>query len=462
MPPRIHIVNPTFFQVYVDVDSHRCSLSKSKIKFANATVSVRLSQYTQRFASTSLQTTRYPSDLLSAKYIKQMENLPRKRIRGRLTTNDSEKRDEDSPEFAESLTYDVLRIIFKYLNAIDLSNVSMVCRSWLEAANNEKRIRGPVCLMEDFEDLSENSRCNIECVKRKIIKNLSIRPLLGLFFTVPNSCNLPSDTVSQEVMLERSEKCHCKTLPWDYDTITLGTLGVVLNEQQIEDNVRNIACAFLPRIPRTTVKTFIFEKKSSVQRYSDELRGFFRDFPNNDATASRSLLLFCNDTAHCMAIKIVDSIKRSYPGKALSVWGGVARELSVCSVRNGKRNFCGKFALCVAVALIGDVQTWSVIIDSRCRRKDQVETKLRSFKDHVQLRKHSVGLMFSCCARGESMFDEFNVESSIFKKLFSDVPLVGCFGDGEFGENTTPNESSNKKTGWYNVLSTVFMILSYD
>lgn len=99
--------------------------------------------------------------------------------------------------------------------------------------------------------------------------------------------------------------------------------------------------------------------------------------------------------------------------------------------------------------------------------------------------------MFACCARGEDMFDENNLESSIFKKLFPEVPLVGCIGDGEFGTNTLSSgklflcmiyltigkillklhktvqcmlyitESSNERKKWYNQITTVFLIITY-
>lgn len=78
-------------------------------------------------------------------------------------------------------------------------------------------------------------------------------------------------------------------------------------------------------------------------------------------------------------------------------------------------------------------------MDNRCDTKELVEQKLESFKNHISLRKHSIGYMFACCERGTNKFNERDVESTIFKKLFPEVPLVGCFGDGEFGENTIVN-----------------------
>lgn len=80
------------------------------------------------------------------------------------------------------------------------------------------------------------------------------------------------------------------------------------------------------------------------------------------------------------------------------------------------------------------MRTYSVLLDANCNTKERVEDKLRTFKDRVQLKKHSIGFMFACCVRGTNTFKERNVESTIFKKFFPRVPLVGCFGDGEFGK----------------------------
>lgn len=97
-----------------------------------------------------------------------------------------------------------------------------------------------------------------------------------------------------------------------------------------------------------------------------------------------------------------------------------------------------RFAFCVGITIVGSVDSWSIVVDESYKTKELVEQRLKLFKSHISLKKHSMGFMFACCERGENMFNERNVESSIFKKLFPDIPLVGCFGDGEFGETTIP------------------------
>lgn len=123
----------------------------------------------------------------------------------------------------------------------------------------------------------------------------------------------------------------------------------------------------------------------------------------------------------------------------LSVWGGIAKDVLVCNAKDSKNDRCGEFAFCVGITLTGAIDSWSIIVGKNYKTKECVEQRIKSFRSRVRLKKHSMGFMFACCARGEYMFDECNVESTIFKKYFPEVPLVGCFGDGEFGRNSLPN-----------------------
>ncbi|XP_076672591.1 F-box only protein 22-like [Andrena cerasifolii] len=384
-----------------------------------------------------------------------MEDLPQKKIRGSVA---DESGGEEDRKFIEKcpnqhLTYDVLRIIFKHLNGMDMSSVSMVCRSWLEAANNEKRTRGPICFRECVACFASEKQ-SMEYFKSQIIKRLRIKPALGLFFTVSSMPFIKED-------------CHCKVLPTNCDTVTLGTNGIVIDDTEVENNVHQVVCAFLPEIPDVSIKTFTIGGNSttkrdiskSMEKCTEEMKKVLTCGKNHGK--SKCLLLFSDGRGCLLAVKIANALKRCYAAGELSVWGGVAKDLLVCNAKDNKNDQCGEFPFCVAITLTGPIDTWSVIVDKTCKTKERVEQRLKSFKERVCLKKHSMGFMFACCARGASMFDECNVESTIFKALFPEVPLVGCFGDGEFGENSIPSGSSSKKTTWYNETTTVFLIITY-
>jgi len=126
--------------------------------------------------------------------------------------------------------------------------------------------------------------------------------------------------------------------------------------------------------------------------------------------------------------------------RIISLWGGIVEDMQCVHINNerfieGESNIDEPY--CAALLITGSLQTWSIVVDKKCKTKEQVEEKLKLFKEQVKLQKHSVGFMFACIARGKYMYGEENVESTIFKRLFPEVPLVGCFGNGEFGKDTT-------------------------
>ncbi|CAK9795084.1 F-box only protein 22 [Anthophora quadrimaculata] len=338
-----------------------------------------------------------------------MENISQKRVH---EDNDKAANAEEKSIIRTDryLTYDVLRIIFKYLNGVELSNASMVCRSWLEVANDEKRTaRGSILYF--LQDMR-----SAEYFKTQIVQKLLIKPTLGLFFATPWRVSGKKD-------------CHCKVLPANCDVITIRTHGVIINDRELKNGLTDVVCTFLPDIPNVTIKTITFV---GVVRSQTVAQG-------------RGL-------AKAVAAVLKQNNKKS------SIWGGVVRDLRICNSKDAKHNRCAQSATCIGVTLVGLVDSWSVVIDGCYRTKKAVEERLKSFRNHVSLRKHSMGFMFACHERGERMFCEDNVESSIFKSLFPEVPLVGCFGDGEFGKTTIPNEEEEI---WYNEISTVFLIVTY-
>ncbi|XP_006611836.1 F-box only protein 22-like [Apis laboriosa] len=366
-----------------------------------------------------------------------MENLPAKRSYedDGTTSNSKERKKLNTSRY---LTYDVLRIVFKYLNGMELSNASMVCRSWLEVANDEKRTRGgPICFIENLE-------MGVEYFNIQITEKLRIKPTLGLIFKAPRR-------------LYNKQDCHCKILPKNCDAITLATFGILINDKEMESALDNIVCAFLPEIPDVTI-TIVAFSKYKVQHYRRMKKALSRHGTNG----SKCLLLFCNQRGRALAQTAAGELQLCNKTVKPSVWGGVVKDLYVYNSKNPTNDDYVRFAFCVGITIVGSVDSWSIVMDESYKTKELVEQRLKLFKSHISLKKHSMGFMFACCERGENMFNERNVESSIFKKLFPDIPLVGCFGDGEFGETTIPTKSFNdKKNFWYHERSTVFLIITY-
>ncbi|XP_043679613.1 F-box only protein 22-like isoform X1 [Vespula pensylvanica] len=383
-----------------------------------------------------------------------MEQL---RKRTRVGRNKEKNKDENTKNCKniskswQKLTYDVLCIIFKYLNGLDLSNASQVCRSWLEVANSEKRTRGPSCFIRSTREMRYTSS-SWDGVKKEIIECSTVKPSLSVFFTVGNEGSL-------------SQRCHCDYLPSNCDSISLNTYGVVINNAESEEDSENIVCMFFPEVPNIKISTLtfnVYDWKNLKETYCDQLKSEFETPFNNDCRKTSCLILLCDWSGRSIALSLLKSSKNWFPNKRASIWGGIAKNLSVCTSINNAR-VCKNSANCVAIIISGiQMRTCSVLLDANCNTKERVEDKLRTFKDSVQLKKHSIGFMFACCVRGTNTFKERNVESTIFKGFFPRVPLVGCFGDGEFGRKLLNETCKRKRVKWYNSESTAFMILTYN
>ncbi|XP_071865019.1 uncharacterized protein [Bombus fervidus] len=334
------------------------------------------------------------------------------------------------------LTYDVLRLVFEYLNWMDLLNASMVCRSWLEVANDEKRTRGgPANLINNGKKYA------------RVIRKLRDKPALGLVFK-----GLHKRSIRQD--------CLCQVLPQNCDTVTLSTFGILFENTEMEEVFQKRIYAFLPEIPDVTTKIISIISRNDFTQYYQQMR---LAFVKRETNRSKCLLLFCNQAGRALAQRTARILQLCNESVRPAVWGGVVKDLYVCNAKNLNHDErCFSYAFCVGIIIVGAIDSWSIVMDNSCNTKELVEQKLESFKNHISLRKHSIGYMFACCERGKKMFKESNVESTIFKKLFPKVPLVGCFGDGEFGENTTSSKKINySEDHWYHERSTVFLIITY-
>ncbi|KAK2578053.1 hypothetical protein KPH14_008469 [Odynerus spinipes] len=355
--------------------------------------------------------------------------------RDKDSDKDKNTRDPDNTlKSWEALTYDVLCVIFKYLNGLDLSNASKVCRTWLEAANSEKRTRGPMCLTRNIKEMGYVVS-GWEDIKTESIRYSSVKPSLALFFT----------TIGLEGSL--SQRCHCDFLPPNCDSVSLDTYGVVINNTETGEDSENIVCMFLPEVSNIEISTLALnldDWEETLSAYCKQVKATHEASSDSDCHKESCLMLFCEWDGRTIAVELLKSLKRWFPKTKPCIWGGIAKDISLCNSVNNTR-VCRNSANCIAVVLSGTkMKTWSVLLDANCNTKEKVEDELRAFRDSVQLKKHSVGFMFACCIRGVNMFNENNVESIIFKRFFPKVPLVGCFGDGEFGKRIL-NETSRKK-----------------
>ena len=94
------------------------------------------------------------------------------------------------------------------------------------------------------------------------------------------------------------------------------------------------------------------------------------------------------------------------------------------------------------------IQAASVILPPNIKNESRVMKELQKLKDCEGFdldhpNSNSFAFMFACCGRGKHFHnDKSNVESKCFKALFPNTPLIGIFGEGEFGWNYLPRENN--------------------
>ncbi|XP_015173125.1 PREDICTED: F-box only protein 22-like isoform X2 [Polistes dominula] len=317
------------------------------------------------------------------------------------------------------------------------------------AANHEKKTRGPSCFVRKAKDMKYITSSG-ENYNKKLIDCVRIKPTISINFSVGNESFI-------------SQGCHTGYLPYDCDLVSLNTHGTVINNEETQEDNDNIACMLFPEVPNINVSMYTFNIhnwKRTKKVYPLKFKSMFKVSDKDPET--KCMILLCDWNGRVIASNILRALKNGLKASKTFVWGGIAKNLIVCATENNKRT-CKRTSNCAAITIIGTkMKVWTILLDSKCNTKKLVEDKLKAFKEEIQLKRHSIGFMFACCVRGLNMFDEPHVESTIFKALFPKVPLVGCFGDGEFGKRITNEKSRRKRWQFVNSVSTSFMILTYD
>jgi len=132
--------------------------------------------------------------------------------------------------------------------------------------------------------------------------------------------------------------------------------------------------------------------------------------------------------------------------KIASVWGGRLPNIDVLYSYNSLSRENLFFDIdylqsIVAILITGSIQTWSTVLNRmECNTEELVEARLKSFKDKVKLKKHSIGFMFTYTDATSRSYHQIRIQSRIFERLFSQVPLIGCFGYEQFGKTTIVDE----------------------
>ncbi|KAG8037459.1 hypothetical protein G9C98_005669 [Cotesia typhae] len=345
------------------------------------------------------------------------------------------------------LSYDNLRSIFSHLRARDLWNCSTVSRLWQDVAKRELDTRGVVVKAGAFNKLFEECDSNdpdvdIDLITANHFSMILTNKKRGRFKSVSTSfwrsygCIIGAIYQSFRSSVRRLRQVKC----------------VIIFVNQ------NAECAAEPSIP-DVFETVYKPMWLGVLISGRNVRCWSTILTEDDDTdeAIRKKLLELKEQVEFLKHTVAYMFACTNRGSELHQ-GRKNVEASIFKITN--TSFMG-------IVISGDnVRSWSTILTRDDETEESVVTKLTELKKRVQLLKHSIGLMFSCVARGSGWYDgnKKNVGATIFKNLFPTIPLIGSFGNGELGSYSFEDNSDVKNRRPFQLnhqYSTTIMILTY-
>ncbi|TRY56709.1 hypothetical protein DNTS_012974 [Danionella cerebrum] len=197
-------------------------------------------------------------------------------------------------------------------------------------------------------------------------------------------------------------------------------------------------CVLLPAIDGVTVRPFHFCKKSLSETTMEEA-----GLINNPDL--KVVLLFSYDTYKPGGGRFLNKLLEPLSQSNVLIAGG-----QVERVFSNNPSCCttGSFGA-VGLAISGSkVQGASVLLEQDVSSPKEAEATIQRLKAANIPERNTMGFMFACVGRGHNSYsDQRNVEADAFRKIFSNIPLLGFFGNGELGcdrivkENFTLSET---------------------
>ncbi|XP_034950661.1 F-box only protein 22-like [Chelonus insularis] len=385
---------------------------------------------------------------------------PERNDRKKCKLSTYEEKTESSKDESNLLSYDALGIIFSYLPAIDLCHCSQVCKLWRDVATFELSIRKVIIRSGTYEDLIKKHDVN-----RIFESSIRNKPMLNLVFISKDGvlANLGEDN--------RAFFGYKKYFPKNCFSVGINVPGLVIENEEYEENKCLSSYFLLPDDPSVHINminayltvSYIFKREKNEYigsaEYEHEIKSDLSEIFEKGIGGLENpecVILLCIDESY-----MVRKLNKMNLRGIKSVWGGVVKEIDVIY----QHEEVGDDLTWLALIISGKyVKSWSTFLDKNDVNEKDIRSKLLKLKDNLQLYKHTIGLMFSCNGRGAHWYNNRkNVESSIFKSIFPEIPLIGCFGNGEFGNcNVNANPEYNmKRDKIYRQYSTSFMILTY-
>ncbi|XP_014608665.1 PREDICTED: uncharacterized protein LOC106789187 [Polistes canadensis] len=288
----------------------------------------------------------------------------------------------------------------------------------------EEQLKVPV-FMRRSKKKTKNRR-HWYLVKKTITQYLKTTPRLQIIFT------------NDKYVKAFSDECHCNMLP---STCYLLQIECDFPLGNLEKENILMSLVF-PMISKLKIETYTFILKGGL--FCQEIR--FNCSPNvgevkyfkakiepyfiNDSPMQKCMIVFCRDFSIYYVLELFQALSSWFPENEIPVWGGFIDMLTVCQCCFNT-NFCKIEAEMVLMFISSpDMKVWTLTLDETCKSKITIINKLTTFKKEVELKLHSVALMYVSSRRIENLY---MLETNSFKEIFPNTILFPIYGETSFG-----------------------------
>ncbi|KAL4227307.1 F-box protein 22 [Mactra antiquata] len=338
---------------------------------------------------------------------------------------------------------DVVEAILTPLNAKQLNKCSRVCKFWSRTVTRLKKKRKTkswACLKADGEDYD-------------FISNITT--YFNTLYTEPHVVFMMFRSDMESIDSNTISKCVQELIPQSCKLIGIGCGGIVgtetstnnIHEMEYTDAVSFLCLPKYDNVEFVTSDDIEDNFKREAQTFADILR--------SSAFSTHVLLTFFGDFT---VPRIVgNNLYKSFPHCLIA--GAYIESV----VPNDEIYF----PLLHLTAIMGDrLQVASVIIENDVKDAESTEERMKRLKQYGLNERNSFAFMFACLGRGEGLYGQCNVESSLFRRYFPQTPLIGLFGNGEIGYNHVSRQAGgdtghlNKSPRMFHSFTTVFVLIS--
>ncbi|KAK2913773.1 hypothetical protein QQF64_030449 [Cirrhinus molitorella] len=342
---------------------------------------------------------------------------------------------------------EVVERILTFVPTKNLLRIASVCRLWRNCARRVLRTQQKLTWLSASGSSIYEEHVLLKTMAEDLEK-IYLLPQTALLMVDGEKFNWSSyrhkkaRKCEDEVESDPVERLR-RLLPSTCDVVGVATSGIVVTPsgspssppEEHEDGEAGFSLLF-PAMDGVTIRPFHFCKKTLSDSALEEA-----GLINNPDL--KVVLMFDYETwkAGSFLNKLLEPLSQN---NVLIVGGQVERAFS----NNTACCSPGSFGA-VGLTFSGSkIQGASVLVDQDVSTPKAAEATIQRLKAANIPEKNTMGFMFACVGRGHNSYNnQRNVEANAFRKIFSNIPLLGFFGNGEIGcdrivkENYTLSET---------------------